>query len=165
VKSIFLLSVVFLSFSANASPLMWEFRDAFFDDGGSLSGTFVWDAETVTASSIEITTTGGAVFGGLSYDTCQGGQCTSEINSQSPRFIFTGGSSALFVEVDGPLTDSGGHLDIVTGTCAQSCENWGIGLSRNVISGQISAVPVPAAVWLMISAVGGLLALGRRSTK
>jgi hypothetical protein len=155
-----LVAVIFLLFSQliGATPVTWVFSNTSFDDGGSLEGSFVWDADNLFASNIDLITTLGSSYQGTAYSICQGGQCDSGQLEQKPRFIFTSSGTlpALFVELDGPLTNLGGSVSIVVGVCAQSCENWGIGLTRNVTYGQLTAVPLPPAVWLFGSALAGL---------
>jgi len=155
-QAITTIALLAASTLANAYPVEWEFQTTIFDDGGQISGSFVWDADESKATNVSIITTSGSTFSGTTYDTCQGGQCNSGSNEQTPRFIFSGAGSALFVKFDGPLSNAGGVVSIVTGVCSQSCENWRVGLSRNVISGQLSSVPAPPAIWLLGSALFGL---------
>lgn len=156
-----LTSVLLLLFSglAQAIPVTWQFKDVLLADGGSIEGSFKWDAEAALASDIDIYSTAGSAFSGAYYSSCQGGQCISGQTEPNPRFIFTGTDTlpALFVEFNEPLMEAGGTVSIVTGTCIQSCENWGIGLSRNVVSGQLTTIPIPSPVWLLGSAVTWLI--------
>jgi hypothetical protein len=53
--------------SASANPILWNLVGVTFDDGGTASGSFVYDADTNTYSNISITTTAGSEFGGATY--------------------------------------------------------------------------------------------------
>lgn len=54
--------------TAHAVPVTWYLSGVTFDDGGTATGTFVYDATALPAySSIDITTTAGTVLPGASY--------------------------------------------------------------------------------------------------
>jgi hypothetical protein len=57
---------LFLPFVCRAAPVTWSVRGQ-FADGGSLSGTFVYDAATNLYSNVNVTTTAGSVRGGSTY--------------------------------------------------------------------------------------------------
>jgi ethanolamine utilization protein EutP (predicted NTPase) len=51
---------------ASAKPVLWTLQGVTFNDGGTASGSFVYDAYTNTYSSINITTTDGTAPGPVS---------------------------------------------------------------------------------------------------
>jgi len=53
--------------SASANPILWSLVGVTFNDGGTASGSFVYDADTNTYSNISVTTTEGSAFGGAVY--------------------------------------------------------------------------------------------------
>ena len=53
--------------SASANPILWSLVGVTFDDGGTATGSFVYDADTNTYSNIFITTTAASAFGGATY--------------------------------------------------------------------------------------------------
>ncbi len=55
------LSMMGFASTANAVPIKWTLIDIVFDDGGTATGSFVYDAETDTYSNIRISTTSGDV--------------------------------------------------------------------------------------------------------
>lgn len=71
-----ILSIVFVSMSvqAEAVPILWHFDNANFSDGGSMVGSFVYDADADFSynpiSDFSITVSGGdvAVFPSITYD-------------------------------------------------------------------------------------------------
>jgi len=58
--------------SASADSVIWTLTDLTFEDGGTASGYFVYDATTNTVTSIDIVTTGGA-SGGATYTSLDPG--------------------------------------------------------------------------------------------
>jgi hypothetical protein len=56
-----LVSIVALfSASANATPVVWYLSGVTYDDGGTASGSFTYDADTNTYSAISVSTTAGS---------------------------------------------------------------------------------------------------------
>jgi len=68
-KLMFKISALFvlLSVGACAGPITWTLQGVTFADGGTASGSFVFDATADVYSSINITTTVGSVLGGSTY--------------------------------------------------------------------------------------------------
>lgn len=64
-----LTGMLLLSAPALAVPVLWSVEDVVFEDGGTASGTFVFDADTSLYSDIDITTTAGTDLPGASYGT------------------------------------------------------------------------------------------------
>ena len=52
---------------ASADSVTWTLHDVLFSDGATASGSFVYDASTNKVSAVNITTTGGSLFGGATY--------------------------------------------------------------------------------------------------
>ena len=160
-----LFVALIFSGSIHAAPVTWTIDSLLFDDGGTGSGTFSYDASTNAYSNIDILTTAGSDFGGASY---------SSVNPYGPNgaeYLVTmivplAGAPALALSFAAPLTHAGGLITIGGGgeaICGDECAIPVSGL-RNISSGQISAVPVPAAVWLFGSALAGLGWLKRKQT-
>lgn len=62
-KALFgVLAVVLVSGTATAVPVRWTLSGVTFTDGGTASGSFVYDAATNTYSSVNIVTTAGSVI-------------------------------------------------------------------------------------------------------
>src|SRR5260370_9871267 len=69
-----LLALSVFSVYASASPVLWTLVGVAFNDGGTASGSFVYDANTNTYSSINMTTTAGSVrTSGATYHFVSGG--------------------------------------------------------------------------------------------
>ena len=56
--------VLMLSVAAHAQPLTWILQNVTFDDGGTASGSFTFDATTGSDSNVNIATTAGTVLTG-----------------------------------------------------------------------------------------------------
>ena len=56
-----------VAFAASATPLTWTLTGVTFVDGSTASGTFTFDADTNTYSSIDVMTTGGTAYPAETY--------------------------------------------------------------------------------------------------
>ena len=160
----YLIGMLFFAVStaAFAAPVEWTLQDVQFEDGGTAYGSFTFDADLGQFSDVNVTTTSGTMFSGLEYDGCHGFfGCTESA-------IVVGIDSDLNqwfgFALDSPLTNAGGTRQLVIAPCQASCEIVDIdtGSVRNVVSGSVSAVPIPTAVWLFGSALAGLGFVRRR---
>ena len=156
---------------AHAAALTWTLQNVVFDDGGTASGSFVFDADTNTYSAINVTTTDGSVLGGSVYQFANFEAGTLDADSvllvaaANPGF----GTPAFNMNLDEAMTNAGGTISIAMAppplafesTCLTSVCSSFFSIDRVVVSGTITAVPVPAAVWLFASAMGLLAGLGR----
>jgi hypothetical protein len=169
VKKLLALMLMLGCGSAQALPVTWTFENTFFDWGGQLTGSFDFDADTGAFSNINVITTSSGSFTlpGAEYNKCAWSyQCgdaetllfaVRENDDETP-------SSGLHILLTQALTNAGGTVALRTGgfcewnpNCGPSYEffyNASVPRSdiRNMISGQVSAVPIPAAVWLDCSA-------------
>jgi hypothetical protein len=161
-RAVLAVIAFFASVVANAMPVEWTIDSLVFDDGGKGSGTFTYDADTNSYSAIEmIVTTAGTDFAGASY-TWVVGNSTGLLARVAPLE----GLPALELTFAASLTDAGGVIAIVGAgefRCGPEC-SYPVSTLRGISSGQISAVPIPAAVWLFGSALAGLGWLRRKQT-
>lgn len=142
---------VLWSTSVIAAPVNWTVTGT-MNGGGTLSGSFTYDADTNTYSSINITTTAGT-RGGATYT-----QLNGTLSTAGRIVVLTtlGAAPGLPVlSIDYPaLTNAGGTLAINGGTegdCNADCS--GIqGTTRGhagSLSGAVAAVPTMTE-WAMI---------------
>jgi hypothetical protein len=181
-KNLIAIALMFTWGSASAIPVQWTLEDVVFADGGTASGSFVFDADTSTYSRTDIVTTSGSILQGQSYHR-------DGLTNLNPAIVwFLGGSGpaaqlglvflppGVVYEPNGafgpnPLTNSGGWLSLDTlnggevDACYISCYDP-LSLSRNFVSGGAFgvAVPLPPAVWLFGSALAGLGWVRRKNT-
>jgi hypothetical protein len=161
--------------SANAANLTWTV-DLLFSDGYTGSGTFDYDADTNTYSTIDIFVeyddiSGEGGYGFYSLITPRHDGNTAEADSNQvafyPWYDFPEHYDFLWLTFSSPLTNSGGEiaLDSSSGIFNQYIYDGGyVSPQMFITGGSVSAVPVPAAVWLFGSALGGLGWMRRRKT-
>jgi PEP-CTERM motif len=152
---------------ASADGVPWVLTGVTFDDGGTASGSFVYDALTNTYSAINVTTTAGITFAGATYTSL-----SNVAGSSNTGFLFgpnsgdLTGASFLMWLFDAPLTNSGGIVqvslppptDSIEALCANSdCSTFS---SRSVTGGEVVGTAVATPEPATFSLVGmGLVAL------
>lgn len=173
-KTTFKLLLMGLCLTAclSATPVTWYVNGA-FDDGGTIGGSFVFDANANVYSSVAVTTSTGAVLTGANYvlpDPC----CTQAANFL--LFVTTTGNltgtPVLSVYLVNPMTDSGGTIALATASsglpffseesCADATCTGPAGTTRFVVSGAVSSAPEPAS-FLLVLPFCALIALRRRA--
>ena len=158
--------------AALADPILWTLNNVTFSDGGTASGSFIYDADFNTYSAINIETTPGTErLSGATYI-----QLSNEFVSNDTRVVVltaagsvTGASLLLLPYYGTPLTNAGGTVVLTIpisaeGTCINTpCTNVPVDL-RETNSGSLVGVALPAPVptlseWAMIT-LGLILAGG-----
>jgi hypothetical protein len=148
---------------------------------GVATGSFTYDADTNTFSNVNITTTGSGIWGtgncGNSVlcgtyiratDLYAPLTATSlQITPTASDPVDSTGYYGISLQFVSALTNAGGTVQLFTsgGTDGEGvCKNpdclpegaAGVTAFRGFSGGSVSAVPVPAAVWLFGSALAGL---------
>ena len=149
---------------ALADPVTWRLSNVTFDDGGTASGSFVFDATTYTYSEINITTSGGA-FTPSTYVAVQPAPLSDEISIVAVTGAGAGpGAPVISFLYEDMLTNAGGVVQLAPvsgeGQCGgPSCAVFSSDPTRAVVSGYVTTVqPVPTlSEWAMIL-LGVLLA-------
>ncbi len=173
-----------------AAPITWTLQGVALSDGQTLTGSFDYDVSTNTFSNISIANSGNISHPAATWDTKLAGNW----GSWTGVYFTSGPSAQTdkTVSIDwvGSLTNAGGTLALATHASArafwrcgyyvdfndentfsyQNCDGSqnalrsGSAYSPLVVSGSISAVPVPAAAWLFGGALGALGWLRKRQT-
>jgi len=146
---------------AMAGPLTWTLSNVTFDDGGTASGSFTYDADLDALTNWTITTTPGSTLGGTTYDPS--GPAFTVGNA-----VFYFGANGIFdpylrLSTASGLTDAGGTVALLAGS-SWECTNCGT--FRLVTGGSLSAsaagVPEPAAWAMMVVGFGAIGFAARR---
>ena len=145
---------------AQAIPVQWQLNFQ-FDDGGSGSGSFYFDADTNSYSGISIVTTAGSLFSGETYNYLM-----PSLSSESYNLYVVAQDGGDLTGVHGMAINFGNslasvnYIDSIIGFAESFCVDAicsnNTDVLRNITSGTASAVPIPAAVWLFGSALFGL---------
>jgi hypothetical protein len=148
---------------ANAIPVTWTLEDAGFDDGGKLLGSFTFDVANNEYSNISVITTAGTILPGTDYQECFADDCSAFFlsgtfggSAQLIRLYNESGPYGAFIAFSNRLTNSGGVVELSIFTNAFGFRE-GLGATgpeRYIVSGYVSAVPIPAAVYLLGSGLG-----------
>ena len=161
---------LFLAPQSHAAPLTWHLQGATFPDGGTASGSFVYDAATNAYSSINIVTTGGTVLPGATFTVLTSGDATF-FGALEPTVV--PGSRFLQLAFASALTGAGGSINLdfppssfeatcsVANTCSQGLPSRAF--SAGLVTTNPTAVPEPATAALLPAALLAL-AISRRMT-
>ena len=162
-KIILMLVLSMLSLGVNAAQVTWTLSGYVFDDGGTANGTFVVDSITGDVSEVNIYTTVGTAFVGEVYGSSldgagetisgAGGGPALELLSDN----FPGQTNETVLVLVQFLNETSGVQSLLAieaiclseSSCAGSND-----VLRTSLAGSISAVPVPAALWLFGSGLG-----------
>lgn len=142
--------LAFCSLSAHATPVVWYLSGVTFDDGGTASGSFTYDADTTTYSAISISTTAGStITTGNSYDITQ-----AALGCGTPEVVcllnsvdgpdYAGDLGITIAHVGTPLTNAGGTIALTFAreyTCANSACSTVAAPLRLLDSGAITSNP------------------------
>jgi hypothetical protein len=147
---------------AYAAPILWTLPTMTFGPGDTLAGSFIYDADTNTYSSVAFTKTGAFA---ASYDTGDLSLGTSSelhlITNFGPadlsneRFLILYFIVSAFVP--NPLTNAGGNVltSITFGDCDNSdCTSGTFDGNSGPITGTPLPVPVPEPTAMMLLGMG-----------
>ena len=153
-----LLGLGVCSVFASAAPVVWTLSGVTFSDGGTASGSFIFDADTNTYSSINVTTTSGSVRSGATY-LFQNGGGAGALGMVTASGNLTG-TPDLALSFSSSLTNAGGSRTLAgfEATCQVAACSSQVAPLRNVTAGSIQSapapVPLPPTVILTLAGVG-----------
>jgi hypothetical protein len=163
--------------SASAAPVVWYLDGVVRDDGGTVSGSFTYDAAAGvdgTYSSISITSTAGTGIPGQAYGSVEAGRADFVLLYPEPRPADLTGSIGISLDFTGGLAVRGGAVDLgafsFEFTCADA--NCSGAISEVPVTGQVTtslpvpkvATPVPTMPFygLLLMVLGVALVASRR---
>ena len=161
--------------SVHATPLTWTLNNAVFTDGGTATGSYIYDADTNSISNINIVTSAASPFGGsLTYGFVAflPPQFVVAYENSGPPYT---GTLALVLALVSPMTNLGGTIpfDLAAqpiapyeGVCWDT-ECVGINPFRYFTSGSVTALapaetPLPAALPLFVTGLAGIGVIAHR---
>jgi len=148
--------------AAGATPVLWTLTDVEFDDAGTASGSFIYDADTGAFSAVAVSTSGGSLPPVDYADVLFGGEFDALMVIDP--FADLTGVPTLQLIFQAPLTNAGGFVDLASfdpffSSFEQTCGDplcFSAVVERTVISGGLigTVVPLPAGFVLLLSALG-----------
>jgi len=161
----FLLAVGTILFLAGAGPasanITFTFSGVTFDDGGTLTGTFITNDTATALIDFDITTAGGAVTG-FEYTPGTAGSGSTSL----PGIIVVEPASLdhiLQVTFSGGLTTLGAPILIGTFDSFEQVGTTHRDITAGLVSAAPAGVPEPSTIALLGIGVLGLLFFARRS--
>src|SRR5258707_518596 len=161
---------------AAADSVTWNLVGVTFNDGGTASGSFVFDATTNTLSSVNITTSAGTAFGGATYLGVDPGfspLATLFVVVPNPLLSNFTGTPNLVLGFNTALTNSGGTVGLqVLPSLATSfespCGDAGCTFAhislRSATAGEVVATPEPSTLFLLGTGLVVLVCAGKLRT-
>jgi hypothetical protein len=113
-----LVALSLLASNADATHVLWVLGSASMNDGGTAAGSFVYEADTNTYSSINFTTTSGFALPGETYHDVTPGYGGANLgvtmvhDASLPNLT---GSTFLAIQFATPLTNAGGVVVVLYG--------------------------------------------------
>lgn len=158
---------------ASADGVTWDLTGVALSDGGTASGSFVYDATTNTLSNVDITTSGGT-FAGVTYLAANPGfGFGSYLGPTFYELVFVPNPSlsavgtpvfVLFSTPEGfPNLPPGSEIPVGGGefTCGNSACSV-LGSEIRSARGDIVAAPEPSSLLLFGLGLAALVAVGKR---
>ncbi len=159
--------------AASATPVIWTLHGVTFTDGGTASGSFIYDSDTNTYSSVNITTTPGTVIltgATLLYVSPGFAPSNSGVLTAASNAADLTGTRAFALYFSSNLSNVGGSVSLSgeEASCANATCSSPASPSRFTSAGSVSgiqALQVPAlstsglAATALLLAAAALLAL------
>ena len=160
---------------ADGVPVTWTLSGVTFDDGGTASGSFVYNAATNTVSSINVETTAGTTFGGTTYVALDPGFDPLAFDIVLvPNASLADLTGTMYLDLEFPipgLTNSGGIVGLLDigseGLCANAaCDAPADSPMRMITGGEVVsptvATPEPSAFLLLSVGLVCLVGVAKR---
>ena len=157
--------------TVHAAPVTWFLQGVTLADGATATGSYVFDADLVQFSAINVSVMGGTEYPGTTiYD---------ELNPGKPAHAFRVafltdppaiGDSSVQIRLDGSMTNTGGTIPITitagpnifqNSSMQARCDNAACSTYTSpfnlITAGSVTTVPIPSAILLFGSGLAGLV--------
>ncbi|TQV76353.1 PEP-CTERM sorting domain-containing protein [Denitrobaculum tricleocarpae] len=167
IAGLFAFWLVLAPAPASAVPLLWTLNDVTFNNGGTASGSFRFDADTASYSDVAVTTSGAGID--ASFDLAAGGNAEflSLLNAaDGPDFAGAPTLRLAFLDL---LTNLGGEVGLELNSFSSAiagCGNADCSLliggvdfqlaSGSVISEAVTQVSEPGTLSMLVLGLGVL---------
>jgi hypothetical protein len=142
--------------AADAAPVFWNLNGVSFADGGTASGSFVYDADADFYPTWSISVTGGTTAALPAYTYITPSGFLGIHSATMADFVAVPTTRYIRLSFLSALTNSGGTIGLNTATSFE-CNNCSI--RRNIVTGSVTSagvgsVPEPASWALMLLGFG-----------
>ncbi|HLN03533.1 MAG TPA: hypothetical protein VK335_29875 [Bryobacteraceae bacterium] len=131
---------------ASTTPKRWFINGVVLSDGTQVFGSFIYDINSKTYSSISVTTTAGPVVPSTSYFVQAAAGSIASLSLVSSSVIVPSSTTVLSLNFQSGLGNSGGTV-LITGAVEGTCTNANCSTSNTlrtaVVTGFVSTTPVP----------------------
>ena len=157
---------LFAATASNAASLQWTFDSSLsFSDGTSITGSFLYDADTQARDFTNLTVACSSICTDTLMDPVIG------LGDGFPSSTWFGGNDAFNEDIEvyiswssTGLTNAGGTVSMLSATIYNLDANTDAAAIPSLPTVTASVVPLPAAAWLFGSALAGLGWMRRRKT-
>jgi hypothetical protein len=147
---------------SSTTPKRWFINGVVLSDGTQVFGSFIYDINSGTFSSISVTTTAGPVVPGTSYFAQTAAGSIASLSLVSSPVIVPSSTTVLSLNFQSGLGNSGGTV-VITGLTEGTCTNASCSTSNTlrsaVVTSSVSTDPGPgyAGIFPQIADGGGFL--------
>jgi len=142
-----------ISAISSTRPKRWYIQGLVLSDGTQVFGSFVYDINSGTYSSIAVTTTAGPVVPSTSYFVASPAAAVNgSVSLVSSSVVVPLNTTVLTLNLQSGLGNSGGTVIITSaaeGTCTNANCSTSNALRTSAVGGDVSTIPVPGDIGVL----------------